>query len=139
MVLCRDRIEATWRDLMPAAYAIAHLRTPNLHPEVLEYMENIQATLEPFSGRFLVHGGEVQVKEGAWPGTLVVIEFPGIAEANGWYDSPAYQEILPLRTKNIDGEAIVVEGVERGHDSAAMAAELRRQAAVGTDAPSSGG
>ncbi len=107
------------------AYALAHLRTPQLHPEVLEYMERIQATLDPFSGRFLIHGGEVDVKEGSWPGALVLIEFPSTAQARAWYASPAYQEILPLRTRHIEGDALLVQGVEPDHDSARMAARLR--------------
>jgi len=38
-------------------YALAHLRnTPTTHPDVFEYMEKIQSTLEPFSGRFIIHG-----------------------------------------------------------------------------------
>ena len=107
------------------AYALAHLRTPALHPEVLEYMERIQATLDPFSGRFLIHGGQIEVKEGSWPGALVLIEFPSMAQARAWYASPAYREILPLRTRHIEGDALLVEGVEPDHDSARMAAHLR--------------
>ena len=94
---------------MPSAYAIAHLRTPQLNDDVLDYLERIQATLDPFGGRFLVHGAEVEVIEGTWPGTIVIIEFPGVDEAHRWYESRAYQEILPLRTDHIDGEAIIVE------------------------------
>ncbi len=111
-----------------AAYALAHLRTPRLHPDVLEYLERIQSTLDPFSGRFIVHGGPVEVREGTWPGSLVVIEFPTLAFARAWYESAAYQEILPLRTDHIDGDAILVEGVGPDHDSARMAAELRQAA-----------
>jgi uncharacterized protein (DUF1330 family) len=55
---------------MPA-YAIAHLRTPTINEEVLEYIERIQSTLDPHGGRFLVHGAEVDVMEGDWPGTIV--------------------------------------------------------------------
>ena len=43
---------------MPNAYAIAHLRTPQFNDDVLDYLERIQATLDPFGGRFLVHGAE---------------------------------------------------------------------------------
>ena len=110
---------------MPSAYAIAHLRTPQLNDDVLDYLERIQATLNPFGGRFLVHGAEVEVKEGAWPGTIVVIEFPGVDEAHRWYESRAYQEILPLRTDHIDGDAIIVSGVEPGYDPAHLAAAVR--------------
>ncbi len=107
------------------AYAIAHLRTPNAHPEVLEYLERIQATLDPFEGRFLVHGPQVEVIEGEWPGSLVVIEFPSADLARRWYESPAYQEILPLRTNHIEGSAILVEGVRPDHDPAKLAEAMR--------------
>jgi len=108
-----------------SAYALAHLRQIDRHPELLEYMERIQPTLDPFLGRFLVHGGDSDVREGAYPGTLVIIEFPSLADARSWYDSSAYQQILPLRTRHIKGDVILVEGVEPSHDSAKMAAELR--------------
>ena len=75
------------------AYAIAHLRDAELHPDIAEYIERIPATFEPFGGRFLVHGASLEVKEGEWPGHVVVIGFPGIEEARGWWDSAAYREI----------------------------------------------
>ncbi len=110
---------------MPSAYAIAHLRTPQFNDDVLEYLDRIQATLDPFGGRFLVHGAAVEVKEGSWPGTVVIIEFPGVDDAHAWYESPEYQAILPLRTDHIDGEAIIAGGVERDYDPAHLAAAVR--------------
>lgn len=97
------------------AYAVAHIRRTDAHPAIREYLERIEATLEPFSGRFIVHGGPAEVLEGTWPGALVVIEFPGMTEARGWYESAAYQEILPLRTGNTEGDAILVHGVSAEH------------------------
>jgi len=108
-----------------SAYAIAHLRTPHINAEVLAYIERIQETMNPFGGRFLVHGGEVDAREGSWPGTVVVIEFPDMAQARTWYDSSAYQEILPLRTRNIEGEAILVDGVGPDYDASRTARRLR--------------
>ncbi|WP_280266887.1 DUF1330 domain-containing protein [Nocardia wallacei] len=109
------------------AYILAHLPAPtgDLHEQVLEYMEKIQATLDPFGGRFLVHGGTLEVKEGSWPGAVVLIEFPTMDHARDFYDSPAYRRIKPLRTDHLDGDLIIVDGCEPDHDSAAMAAELR--------------
>jgi uncharacterized protein (DUF1330 family) len=107
------------------AYAIAHLRTPTINDKVLEYIERIQATLTPYGGRFLVHGAEVQVLEGEWPGTVVVVEFPGLAAAHAWYASPAYREILPLRTDNIEGSTLIVDGVAPDYDAGRTAARLR--------------
>ena len=113
-----------------AAYAMAHLRTPHINDDVLEYLDTIQDTLDPHAGRFLVHGATVEVKEGEWPGTVVVIEFPDIDAARAWYESPAYQAILPLRTTHIAGEALIVDGVTAAYDVKATAAAYRRQLAV---------
>jgi len=112
------------------AYGLAHLHNPNSHPEVLDYIERIQATLDPYGGRFIVHGPAVDVREGDWPGTVVIVEFPTLEQARAWYESPAYQEILPLRTNHIDGNVIIVEGVGPDYDPRATAAALRAKAAT---------
>jgi uncharacterized protein (DUF1330 family) len=114
---------------MPA-FAIAHLRTPQLNDDVFEYLEKIQATLDPYQGRFRVHGATVEPVEGDWPGTIVVIEFPDLDSARSWYASPAYQQILPLRTRHIAGEAILVAGVGPDYDAAHTAARLREAASA---------
>ena len=94
-----------------AAYAIAHLHQVDLNAEIADYLRRIDATLTPFGGRFLVHGVQPIPLDGSWEGTVVVIEFADLERARAWYDSPAYQAILPLRTRNSRGEAILVEGV----------------------------
>jgi len=109
---------------MPA-YVIAHLQEAAPHPEIAEYMEAISATFEPYGGRFLVHGTQHEVKEGHWPGHVVMIGFPGIAEARAWWDSPAYQEIAPLRSRHIEGDIIVVEGIPQDYDPTTTARGIR--------------
>lgn len=83
--------------------------------------------MDPFEGRFRVHGADVEVREGTWPGTIVVIEFPDVEAARSWYDSPAYQDILPLRTIHIEGDVIIVEGVDPGYSAANTATAIRGQ------------
>lgn len=56
---------------------------------------------------------------------MVVIAFPGTEEIRAWYASAAYQEILPLRTRHIDGDVIIVPGVGPGYDASATAAAMR--------------
>ncbi|GAB7029801.1 DUF1330 domain-containing protein [Streptomyces sp. NPDC021749] len=114
-----------------SAFAIAHLRPAAPHPDIAEYLERIQSTLDPFGGRFRVHNAQVEVREGEWPGFVVVIEFPGIEEARAWYDSPAYQEILPLRTRHIEGDCVLVPGVADGYDASATATARRTAAGRG--------
>lgn len=112
------------KDDMPA-YAIAHLQEAAPHPEIAEYIERISATFEPYGGRFLVHATRHEVKEGHWPGHVVVISFPGIAEARAWWDSPAYQEIAPLRSRHIEGDIILVPGVPEDYDPTGAAKAMR--------------
>jgi uncharacterized protein (DUF1330 family) len=108
-----------------AAYAIAHLSNPKPHPEIVDYLYRIQATLDPYSGKFIVHGGAMEAREGDLPAAaVVVIQFPDLDAARSWYDSPAYQEILPLRTDNIDGIAFLVEGVAPDHSAAKVGQAL---------------
>lgn len=108
-----------------SAYAIAHLREVTPHPEIAEYIERITATFAPYGGRFLVHGAQHDVKEGSWPGHVVVIGFPSMEEARAWWDSAAYQEIAPLRSRHIAGDIILVPGVAEDYDAAATAQVMR--------------
>jgi uncharacterized protein (DUF1330 family) len=109
---------------MPA-YVIANLQEAAPHPEIAEYIERITATFEPYGGRFLVHATQHAVLEGTWPGHVVMIGFPGIAEAQDWWSSPAYQAIAPLRSRHIEGDIILVEGVPEGYDPTSLARAMR--------------
>ncbi|MER5890053.1 DUF1330 domain-containing protein [Streptomyces sp. NPDC001941] len=108
------------------AYAIANLHETGAHEEVAEYIERISATFEPYGGAFLVHGAVHETKEGQWPGAVVVIGFPTIEQARQWWDSPAYQEIAPLRARHVKGDIILVDGVPEGYDPAATAQVVRQ-------------
>ncbi|SFJ15945.1 DUF1330 domain-containing protein [Caulobacter sp. UNC279MFTsu5.1] len=106
---------------MPA-YAVAHLRSVDFGPAIIEYLQRIDATLEPYDGRFIVHGVQAEVMEGQWPGDIVVIAFPDLAAARAWYASPAYQAILALRTDHSQGDVILVAGCGANHKGADLLA-----------------
>ncbi|MFI8340632.1 DUF1330 domain-containing protein [Streptomyces sp. NPDC085639] len=112
------------------AYAIAHIRPETVNEDILTYIETMQSTMDPFGGRFLVHGKEVEVLEGPFPGTVVVLGFPDIERARAWYASDAYRAILPLRTNHMAGEVILVEGVPADYDASKTAAGLREAAGL---------
>jgi uncharacterized protein (DUF1330 family) len=97
------------------AYAVGHLTRVDIGPGVVEYLRRIDASLAPFGGRFIIHGGSPEVKEGAWDGALIVIAFPDLAAARAWYDSPGYQAILRYRTDNAEGAVFLIEGVDADH------------------------
>lgn len=49
-------------------YALAHLRTVTMGPQIVAYLEGIDATMAPFGGKFVIHGdGNKRVLEGALP------------------------------------------------------------------------
>ncbi|MGL4287005.1 MAG: DUF1330 domain-containing protein [Phreatobacter sp.] len=98
-----------------SAYAIARLRNVRVGPQIVEYLQRIDATLAPFGGRFIIHGGKADLLEGQWSGDLIVISFPDGASARAWYVSPAYQDILALRTDNSEGDTILIDGVSADH------------------------
>src|SRR3546814_4917800 len=87
------------------AYAVANLHRVEMGPAIIEYLEKIDATLAPFGGRYIIHGGPKAVLEGDWRGDIIVVAFPDRAAAAAWYDSPAYQAIKPLRTAHSEGRS----------------------------------
>ncbi|MHC3815404.1 DUF1330 domain-containing protein [Streptomyces sp. DT9] len=64
------------------------------------------------------------------PEVIVVLEFPTIEAARTWYALPAYQELAPLRTRNIPGDLVLVDGVAPDYDPRATAAALRAGSVV---------
>jgi len=106
------------------AYAICHLTDVDFGPEIIEYLEKIDATLPPYDGRFIVHGGDIEVAEGEWDGDVVIIEFPSRAAARSWFESPAYQAIVHLRTEHSTSMAALLTGVTPGHQATDKLAEL---------------
>jgi uncharacterized protein (DUF1330 family) len=97
------------------AYAVAVIRETRFGPEVEEYLRRIDGTLAPFGGKFIIHGGPYERLEGAWSADLVVIEFPSMEQAKGWYESDAYLEIRAFRTRHSEGDVLLVQGVPEGH------------------------
>jgi uncharacterized protein (DUF1330 family) len=105
-------------------YAIADLHKVRLGPAIAEYLEKIDATLAPYGGRYVVHGGPKTVLEGSWAGDIVIIAFPDRERAESWYASPAYRAIARLRTDNSEGDVVLIDGVEDGHRATDILAGL---------------
>lgn len=107
------------------AYGVGYLRDVQPVPQVLEYIERIEATMEPYGGQWLVHGTELVPLEGEWTGALVVIRFPSMQAARAWWDSPAYRAIAALRTEHSNSMVCLVEGVPDGYRATSTADALR--------------
>lgn len=95
-----------------AAYIVGRV---NLHdPETYKnYTAQTPDSIARFGGKFIVRGGRNELLEGDNPefNRVVVIEFPSYEQAKAWYQSPQYQEILPIRQAASEAQIVLVEGV----------------------------
>ena len=94
-----------------AAYVIANVNVQD--PALFEeYRKQVPATIARHGGRYLVRGGSQTTVEGAWnPTRIVVLEFPSLAQARGWYDSEDYRDPKALRMKCALTDVVIVDGV----------------------------
>ena len=109
-------------DTLPAVsvYVINHLRIPGGVPN-----QDGLSDLEQVESNVRLAQGEVKVVEGTWPGSVVLMEFPSMAQARRWYDSPEYQRILPLRMDSAISDLILVNGVAPDFTPAGLAQQIR--------------
>ncbi|MCF2529116.1 DUF1330 domain-containing protein [Yinghuangia soli] len=112
------------------AYVIAHLQDAAPHTDIADYIERLPGTMAPYGGRYLVHFAQHEVKEGSWPGGVVMLGFPDIEAARAWWDSPAYRELAPLRKRHIKGDIIMIDGVPEGYAPTAAVSAIRQAAAA---------
>jgi uncharacterized protein (DUF1330 family) len=75
------------------------------------FVQQLPGTLAPFGGHFIVRPGKADALEGNAPKNFGVIAFDSAERAKAWYDSPAYQAIIPLRLNSAKTTAFIVEGV----------------------------
>ncbi|WP_169983948.1 DUF1330 domain-containing protein [Microbispora sp. H10836] len=98
--------------------------TPPTDEAGLSYLEQVEATVKPYGGKWLANG-EVSVVEGAWPGLVVLMEFPDRAAADRWYNSAEYQEILPLRANNAISDVVLIDSLPADYTVRGFAQQVR--------------
>jgi len=81
-------------------------------PEAFKaYAEKVGAILKAHGGKAIA-STPPQSLEGDWdPARIVLLEFPDEAAAKGWYNSPEYQEIIPLRQRAATDSLLLVPGL----------------------------
>ncbi len=78
--------------------------------EIYKQKNRIAMEGHPIRARVLY--GKHEVLEGAEVQGVVILEFPTIADAKAYYDSPAYREAREHRFKAADYRVLIVEGVQ---------------------------
>jgi uncharacterized protein (DUF1330 family) len=76
------------------------------------YVAKVIPTIQAGGGRIVGFAEKPEIVEGdvAYPRT-VILEFPSREAFHSWYESDAYQAILPLRLESTPGTLIVVDGI----------------------------
>jgi uncharacterized protein (DUF1330 family) len=76
-----------------------------------QYKALAPPSIAAYGGRYVVRGGGSEVLEGSWqPSRLVLLEFPSVASARAWWDSPEYAPAKALRQRCARTEMLVIEG-----------------------------
>ena len=92
---------------------------PRTDPEAMKpYSEKALVTVIPYGGKVIVRTNNIDIRESShgpgWhPTRILIIEFPSIEAAQSWYNSPEYQEILPIRLKAATENVVIIEGLPR--------------------------
>ncbi len=79
-----------------------------------EYLPTTEALIQKHGGRIMVRVGSRGIMEslegdGKLPSAIVVVEFPSVEHAKGWYNDPDYAPLIALRQSGSDAEMIVVQ------------------------------
>lgn len=78
-----------------------------------QYTARSPAIIAQHGGRLLARGGATEVLEGdGHPDRVVIIEFPSMEAARGFYNSPEYQQAKEIRTPISEAQFVVVQGVD---------------------------
>jgi uncharacterized protein (DUF1330 family) len=93
-----------------AAYAVFIRESTKNPSELKTYSKKVGATLAGHPVEVLAAYGRHEVLEGPEVEGVVILEFPSLAEAKAWYDSPAYREVREHRFRGAEYRAVIVEG-----------------------------
>ena len=94
-----------------SVYMIVLLESVNDEAELGEYRRIGVPTIAASKAKFLVRSTRFEMLEGQPPQGVVMLEFPTMADAREWYDSPQYQEALRHRYAGAKCRALFVEGL----------------------------
>lgn len=100
-----------------SAYIIVYRESPVTDSQAIqEYSRRNRENVAAFQGGYgvqpLVTYGAIEALEGDAPDGVVVLRFPDMKAARGWYYSDEYQSALAFRMKAADWRVVLVEGFD---------------------------
>ncbi len=94
-----------------AAFIIADTKIENAD-EYEDYKKKAKAVAESYGGTYRARGGELDIIDTElWsPTRVVIIEFPDMASARAFANSPEYAPVAAIRHKNAKSTVLIVDG-----------------------------
>jgi len=75
------------------------------------YQKLAKLAASAYDAKPLVRGGRMEVLEGRAPERMAILQFPTMAQARAWYDSPQYTRARQVRGDSAVFDAVIVEGL----------------------------
>ena len=96
---------------MPA-YVIARITVKD--PEQYEVYKSLAPiAIKKYGGQYLTRGGAMETIEGPEETQrMVILQFPDMASARAFYDSPEYSKARDARKNAADGQFVLLEGLD---------------------------
>jgi len=95
-----------------AAYVIGRLQVRDAS-WLEKYRATVPSIVARHGGVYRARGGKMETLEGnaPLPSSFVILEFPTMDEARGFYRDPEYQPFIKLRQTGSDLDMVLVEGL----------------------------
>ena len=94
-----------------SGYVIAYVEVTN-RAQYEEYKKWSSAAMEAHGAEVCVRGGQVQVLEGDWsPSRVIVLKFPTFERAKAFYETEEYRKARDTRAGAAVMRMIAVEGL----------------------------
>jgi len=95
---------------MGFAYVIGQVNVKDAEKRA-EYQQRVPETFGPWGCELVLRGKQFQALAGNCPHpAVVVLRFPSPEAVKSWFDSPAYQALIPLRDAAADVVLTAYEG-----------------------------
>jgi len=77
-----------------------------------DYKRQVPALIARHGGEYIVRGGDLEVLEGDWiPTRLVIFRFPSLEAIHAFFDDPDYQRLKALRQRVSTMSVVAVAGI----------------------------
>ena len=78
-----------------------------------DYAVRVTPIIERYGGKYVAVDKAPDVRAGEWPFVrTVIVAYPNYSAAQNWYNSPEYQQIIPIRQRAVDANIVMVRDAQ---------------------------